>query len=378
VEPYTLTLIRGAHIYAPEDLGVGDLLLGYGKVLQVTSRVDVSGLGGLGEAKVIPADGLVAIPGLVDLHLHFMGGAGALGPDDRTLELSAEDILGQGVTSAVGLLGSDPVTRLLPSLYGKALALERAGITTFIYAGGFAYPSPTLTGSVRSDLMLIDKIVGVKLAVAEAMASSPTVEELARLANDVYAGGRLSGKAGLLHLHLGRDADPFPFLEAVLARSGVPPTTLLLCHVTYSASLFDGARRFVNHGTYLAVDSTLGPALEREGTVAPSVAIPGLLEAGVAPNRLILQSDANGYRTAVLESLLATVRELVDERGMPLAEALRFATTNPAAALKLAGRKGALVPGADADVVLLAQDFAREYVFTAGQQRIPKTARPRA
>jgi len=39
--------------------------------------------------------------------------------------------------------------------------------------------------------------------------------------------------------------------------------------------------------------------------------------------------------------------------GLTLAQALRMATAVPAEALGLAGRKGVLAPGADADVILL-------------------------
>lgn len=366
-----LILIQGAHIHAPADQGAGDLLLGHGKILAVAPRIDVSALGALGSVTVVRASGLRAIPGLIDLHLHFLGGAGAFGPSSRTQELSAADILGCGVTSAVGLLGVDLVTRSPASLYGKALGLEASGLTTWMYAGGFVVPSPTVTGGVRSDLLLIDKVVGVKVAVAEPLASSPTVEELARLAHDVYAGGRLRGRGGILHVHMGLAADPYPLLGAVLERSGVPPRTLLLCHTNYSASLLDGARRFAARGTYLAVDSTLDPALEREGSVAPATAVLALLEAGIAPARLILQSDANGHRTAGLRSLPAALHALVTDARLPVERALALVTTNPAAALGMTGIKGVLAPGADADVALVADDFTPRYVFTAGQQRLP-------
>ena len=51
-------------------------------------------------------------------------------------------------------------------------------------------------------------------------------------------------------------------------------------------------------------------------------------------------------------SLFAEVRDAVRDEGVALATALQVITSNPARILKLRG-KGALAPGADADIVLL-------------------------
>jgi beta-aspartyl-dipeptidase (metallo-type) len=365
-----LVSIRQAHIYAPEDLGVGDILLGYGKILQVAPRIDSSGLVRLGPIDVVDGDGLMAVPGMVDQHVHFLGAGGGSGPGSRIPEISGDDILRNGITTAVGLLGMDHVTRALPSLYAKARTLEHAGLSTLIYTGSFVVPSPTLTGSIRSDLMLIDKVVGVKVAVADATASTPSVEELTRLANDVFAGGLLGGKAGILHIHLGHIGDPYPLLASVLDRSGVPPAAFVVCHVNYSSKHLKGAQQFAALNTYLAVDSTLDPALGRVGAIPPAEAITALLEAGVSPDHLILQSDANGSRAGLHETMLATVRSLVEDHEQPLNVALRFVTVNPATALALAGTKGSLVPGGDADVILIDRDFQPRFVFARGAQKI--------
>jgi beta-aspartyl-dipeptidase (metallo-type) len=224
--------------------------------------------------------------------------------------------------------------------------------------------------------LLIDKVVGVKVALAENLGSSPSEEELARLVNDVYAGGQLRGRGGILHIHLGLHADPYSLVQSVIDRSGVPPSAILLCHVNYSETLFEGARRFSQYQTYLAVDSTLDPALEREGSIEPARAVIDLLESGASIDRLILQSDANGYRTAALNSLPATLRVLVKEKGFPIEKALRLVTTNPARVLGLSNTKGILAPGADADIVLLDGDFRPRHVFSEGKQRIPEGRNP--
>jgi beta-aspartyl-dipeptidase (metallo-type) len=64
-----------------------------------------------------------------------------------------EDIIESGVTTVIGCLGTDGTTRHMESLLAKARGLEEEGITTFIFSGSYQIPPPTLTGSIRSDLI---------------------------------------------------------------------------------------------------------------------------------------------------------------------------------------------------------------------------------
>lgn len=57
----------------------------------------------------------------------------------------------------------------------------------------------------------------------------------------------------------------------------------------------------------------------------------------------------------------------VEQAGIPLPDAVRMAATTPARILGLSGRKGALAPGYDADVVVLARDFSVAAVLIAGR-----------
>ena len=66
-------------------------------------------------------------------------------------------------------------------------------------------------------------------------------------------------------------------------------------------------------------------------------------------------------------SMIHLVRTLVREAGVPLVEAVRMATLNPARALKLS-RKGILAPGADADLVLLSEDLEVVATFVQGRR----------
>ena len=59
----------------------------------------------------VDAAGLLIAPGFVDMHQHVCGGGGEAGPASRTPEAALSQLLRGGVTTVVGLLGTDTVTR---------------------------------------------------------------------------------------------------------------------------------------------------------------------------------------------------------------------------------------------------------------------------
>ena len=106
-----LTIIRNADIYSPEHLGIRDVLIGGGKILSVDGRID-----SIKGAREIDSEGEILEPGLVDGHVHITGGGGEDGMLSRVPPLREEKIVKAGVTSLVGLLGTDGYTRSLTVL----------------------------------------------------------------------------------------------------------------------------------------------------------------------------------------------------------------------------------------------------------------------
>lgn len=92
----------------------------------------------------------------------------------------------------------------MASLIAKAKALEEEGITTYCYTGSYEIPVKTITESIKGDIMLIDKIIGVgELALADNRSSQPTYEQFVNTVAQARVGGLLSGKAGVVNIHLG-------------------------------------------------------------------------------------------------------------------------------------------------------------------------------
>lgn len=369
--------IHDVETFTPDPAGRTDLLLAGARIERMARGLPL--LNGL--ADVISGEGLVAVPGLVDGHVHLVGGGGEGGYATRTPELPLGDAIRGGVTTVVGCLGTDGVTRSLAALLAKALALEEEGLSAFILTGSYGVPPVTLTGSVERDLLLVEKVVGAgEIAISDHRSSQPTFEELARIAAEARRGGLLSGKAGVLNVHVGDGPSGLALLRRLLEETELPVTQFLPTHLNRNASLFEEAIEWARKGGWVDLTTSNAPAFFEDGSVKPSTGLRRMLDAGVDPSRVTFTSDGQGslpeydaggrlvgLGVGRVTSLLAEVRDAVLADGVPLEGALAVATRNPARALGLR-RKGVLAEGLDADVVLLRkEDLTVDTVIARGR-----------
>src|SRR5690606_21161970 len=105
----SLIALRNAQVYAPEPMGLRHVLLGGGKVLWIgeTWQDLPANLG----VQVIDLEGRRLIPGLIDGHVHVTGGGGEAGFRTRVPALPLSHFTSSGITTVVGLLGTDDVAR---------------------------------------------------------------------------------------------------------------------------------------------------------------------------------------------------------------------------------------------------------------------------
>jgi beta-aspartyl-dipeptidase (metallo-type) len=372
-----MILIHDVETFTPDPAGRIDILLAGRQIERMAAGIPLS----RDLAEVIPGDGLLAVPGLVDGHVHIAGGGGEGGYASRTPELALSDAIRGGVTTVVGCLGTDGVTRSLSVLLAKAYALEEEGLSTFILTGSYGVPLLTLTGSVERDLLLVEKVIGAgEVAISDHRSSQPTFEELARIAADAHRGGILSGKAGVLNVHLGNGQRGLSLLVRLVEETELPITQLLPTHVNRSAELFESGIAWAKRGGWVDLTTSNVPAFFEAGSVKPSAGLQRMLEAGVDPGRITFTSDGQGslpdyddegrllgLDVGRVDSLLAEVRDAVLVDGVRVAAALGVATRNPARALGLK-RKGVLAEGLDADVVLLRkEDLSVDTVIARGR-----------
>jgi beta-aspartyl-dipeptidase (metallo-type) len=357
-----MLLLKQVDVFAPARRGRADILVAGGRVERIEPDIRVNEP----YADVVDAAGLLAVPGFVDGHVHVTGGGGEGGYATRTPELQLSDAIRGGITTVVGCLGTDGVTRSLANLLAKARGLDDEGISTFMYTGYYAVPVRTLTGSIEHDLQLIDKVIGVgEVALSDHRSTQPTFDEFARLAAEARRGGVLSGKAGVVNVHMGDGPRGLSLLRQIIADTEIPASQFLPTHINRNPSLFEEGIAFALSGGFVDLTTSTVPAFLAEGEVKSSAGLRRMLDAGVDPGHVTFTSDGQGSLPAFdaqgrlqrlevgrVTSLFAEVRDAVTVEGVPLETALQVITSSPARILKLRG-KGLLAPGADADIVLL-------------------------
>jgi len=373
----TLVLLRNAEVHAPDPLGTQNLLIGGGRILWIgPDSVDLPTP--LREVtRTIDLEGRRLIPGLIDGHVHVTGGGGEAGFRTRVPPVPLSRFTTAGITTVIGLLGTDDVARGPGELLATLYALREEGLNAFGYAGGYHVPPVTLTGSVRGDLVFVEPLIGIgEIALSDHRSSQPTLDELLRIASECHVAGLMTGKAGVLHLHLGDGERGLALVREALNISELPARVFNPTHVNRRRALFDEAVELARRGS--TVDITAFPVAADEDAYPAAVALERYLASGAPADRVTVSSDAGGClpcfdadgRVCRMDvgsagALLATLREALG-RGLSLEQALPAFTSNPAKLLRLSV-KGVIARGADADLVALDEQCATHTVLVRGE-----------
>ena len=355
-------LIRNADVYAPEHLGKQDILICNDKIAAVAPSLEPN----LPGIKVIDAQGKTAVPGFIDKHVHLTGGGGEGGLHTRTPEFPFSTAVKAGVTTLVGVLGTDSFTRSVENLVAKTKALKNEGLTAYCLTGAYQYPSITLTGSVAKDIVFIEEVIGCKLAMSDHRCSHPTEEEVLRLVSDIRMASLVAGKPGELHIHIGGTGNCIQMLFDLVEHTDVPIWHLRPTHMGRHP---EDAIRFTQLGGYADITAKVDSHIQLKDLIKEA-----------APGMLTLSSDSNGslpvwnekhenigVKVASIQTLYDTIRNMVVLENVPLEEALPLVTTNVARALRLYPVKGTITPGCDGDLLLLDQDLKVDTVFARGK-----------
>jgi beta-aspartyl-dipeptidase (metallo-type) len=363
-----IKLVKKAEVYNPDYIGIKDILIIGDTIASIMDEIELPEIKAV-DVDVIDGNGKIACPGFIDSHVHILGGGGEGGYKTRTPEIQLSDIIAGGVTTLVGCLGTDGITRSMESLVAKATALEEEGITTFIYTGNYRIPVTTVTGDVMKDIMMIDKVIGVgEIALSDHRSSQPSLEEFKRVAADARVGGILSGKAGIINVHMGSGVKKLDYIFEIVEKTEIPITQFLPTHITRDNELFAEGMRYAKAGGY--IDFTTGSEShsksDRKNTPGQMLKI--CLDNEVPIDRISFSSDGQGslprfnekkefvgLGVGKITSLFSQVRDAVLYDDIPFETAVKVITSNPAAALKL-NSKGRLLINFDADLVLLNKE----------------------
>jgi beta-aspartyl-dipeptidase (metallo-type) len=374
-----LTLIKNGEVYAPQYLGKRDILIVDRKIGYIKENIEIPH--DFVDINVIDANGKLIVPGFIDAHVHITGGGGEGSYRTRTPEIQLTEVTTAGVTTLIGVIGTDGTTRTMTNLIAKARGLEEEGITCFVQTGSYQVPIKTLTDKIEDDLILIDKIIGVgEVAIADHRSSQPTAEEMSKIASAARMGGILSGKAGIVNVHVGDGRDHLNVILDVIENTEIPIRQFYPTHINRNPHLFEEGIKYAQKGGYVDFTTSSIPKFFEEGEVKCSAALKRMLESNVDISQITFTSDAQGslpdfnefgelvgLKIGRISSLYNEVRDAVLKEGIQLETAIKVITQNPAAILKLK-QKGMVAEGKDADLVLLNKnDLMIDSVMALGK-----------
>lgn len=364
-----MILIKNIEVFAPGSMGIKDVLIINGKITLIEDNINKF----TDNLMIIDGSGKKLLPGLIDNHVHITGGGGEGSFKTRVPEITLSKLIEGGITTVVGLLGTDSTTRNVENLIAKAKALKEEGISVYALTGSYGYPSVTITGSVKKDIVFIDEIIGVKIALSDHRSPSVSHDELARLASDARVAGMLSGKAGIVTAHMGNGNAGFSLINEVLKKTEIPVKTIRPTHVNRKRELLNEALDYAKKGGI--IDLTCGMSED----LSPTKAIIQADQMNVSLENITVSSDGYGswsnydesgnlieIGVSSVSSLFNEFKQMVLNHEISIESALKFFTSNVSKALNIYPRKGTIQSGSDADMLIVDANLNIETVIANG------------
>jgi len=364
-----MLLIKNTNLYSPKSLGKKDVLISNGKIVAIDDEIVNHSV----FSEVWDAQGAITTPGFIDQHIHVIGAGGKHGFASMTPQLHLGDLINCGTTTVVGLLGTDGSTRSIKTLFSKTQALNQEGITAYMYTGYYGLDKVYLMNSLQEDMIYIDSVIGCKIAISDIRSSYPSALELLRLLRNVRVGGMLAGKKGILHLHLGALSSKMDLLFEIIENYEFPIEHISPTHVGRTKDLFNQAITFAKMGGM--IDITTGASKYTD----PYKSVLYALDNNVSIDNMTFSSDGNagldkldkknnlvGFKSAPFDKNFEEVINLHKLGGIPLEDAIKLITSNPAKNLGLKN-KGQVKINSDADLCFLNSDLELNTVIANGK-----------
>ena len=382
-----LTIIKNVKVYSPKYEGIKDVVITADKIEGIYEKLEIPK--DFININVIDGRGKLLFPGFIDSHVHINGGGGEGGFKTRTPELKLTELTRAGITTVIGCIGTDGICRDMRSLIAKVHALEEEGITAFCYTGSYDIPVKTITDTIKGDIMLIDKVIGVgEVALSDHRSSQSTFNDFANTVAQSRVGGLLSGKAGIVNVHLGDGARKLDYLFDLIKETEIPPTQLLPTHINRSRKLFEVGEEYNKIGGYIDLTTSSDPNFLEPEELRASEGLKILIDKGLDISRVTFSSDGNGSMPIFdkdgnltglgicsVSSLYGEVKEAIKTYNINIEDALKVITSNVAQVLKLED-KGSILEGKDADLVLVNEDSLDIDIVIAKGKIVVKDGEP--
>ena len=388
-----LTALLNARVLTPdEELAGATVVIRHGRI----EAVGV-GLTPPAGAQTFDLSGLTLAPGFVDIHVHGGGGFSLISEDPDEIRSYARWAVRRGVTGFLVTLVGAPLPQMKRWLAaavaaGESLPAGQEGVDGSARPLGVHLEGPFVNPARRGALPsegLRPPDVAEFLALAEAAQGSLKVitlaPELPGAAGIVAAARQRGVVASMGHTDAtyeqALEAIEWGVRQATHCFNGMRPfhhrdpgcLGAILSSPKLSAELIaDGVH--VHPGAMALLLAAKGP----QGTI---LITDGIAAAGLGDGAYSLAGEAIQVRNGVAslpDGTLAgsvvtmdqAVRNVVSAWGgalVPLAGAVRMASSNPAAALGLGQRLGRIAPGFAADLVALDERLEVAMTLVAGQ-----------
>lgn len=337
------TLLFDADVYAPHHVGKCDVLCTKDQILRI-GKIDHRKLFELGiEVETVNLHGNILLPGIIDPHMHLLGGSGENGGfSSQTPEIALSEIVEAGITAVVGTLGVDTTMKTMSGLLAKVKGLRDEGLSAYMWTGGYDVPPVTILNNAKNDIMFIEECIGAgEIAVSDPRSMEPVPEKLARVIVDAHNGGMLSGKAGRTHFHVGPGVRMMQCIWDVLEFApDIKPEWIYPTHIERTPKLIKEAIKLTKKGSFVDMDTTEEKLSEHLETY---------VDEGGDLNKLTLSSDASKTSPS---NTLKEIQKCVRKKQFKLHEIWKLVSVNTAENLKLKGL-GELREGGKPSIVVL-------------------------
>lgn len=366
--------IKNGKIITPEGIVTGKKLVFGKKIIGITTETT--------DCKVIDARGDFVSPGFVDVHVHGYDGADASDGDIDGLRKMARGIAQNGVTSFL------PTTMTLPyDVLERAFDTVRAFMKSSAAGEAEAlgvnaegpYLSPTKRGAhdpahlrlPDADFLLKHAdVVKLTTIAPELDGAIDCIEKVTRAGIRVAIGhttadfecAKRGVDAGATQATHTFNAMPTLGHRAPGAAGEVLWDERVFCELIadgfhINPALFSILRKTKGNHLVLITDCT------RAGGLADGEYDLGGQTMRVNGIRCLLP---NGTIAGSVLRLNRAVKNMIEQGGASVCDAVRMASANPACAIGVYGSKGSIEPGKDADIVIFNPDFEAVHTIIAG------------
>jgi N-acetylglucosamine-6-phosphate deacetylase len=383
----TTTLLHAGRVLTPtaEIIDAG-ILIRDGVIEDLGLRAGMRVPNGAVEISAIDK---VAIPGFVDVHIHGAGGRDVMEGSPEALAGVTKTVARHGTTSFVATTVTASPDDTIRSVEGIAHYISQQHETDDARAEvlGIHFEGPFLSPARRGvhppewlqlpSAELLDKFLQAAAGNAQILTLAPELLgampciDAARKAGMVVAVGHTDAtyeqtRAAIAHgvrhaVHVYNAMRPFSHRD-----SGVIGAVLTTPEVT-AELIADG----------IHVDETaMRLLLQAKGAASVILVSDGISATGMPDGKYTLGTfevtvsggvcrNSEGKLAGSTLTLDRALRNIV-KLGVPLADALRMLTLNPATLLGIEFKKGSLRPGADADILLLDKSLHVTQTWTRG------------